>query len=537
VNLEPLLTKLQIVDTRAHLIPFQLNWAQREYLAEFNRQYDKNKIVRIIVLKARQLGVSTLTEAIMFLYCFMFSRVHGSVIAHETDSAQHLLGMTQTYWDSYVFKPLYTTKYKSRNELSWVETDSSLKVSTAKNVDTGRSKTLQMVHASEVAFWDHAKETMGGLDQAFHFEPNTFGCIESTANGVGGFFYDQWAAASDGEIEYIPLFFPWWRHPQYTFSYLHRVNQLSLPPLGHLNEEERVLQKLGVDADHLLWRRWGIRNLCQNNLALFHQEYPSDPEEAFVATGTNVFPKNDLQICYEPIEFPLVGRLLREGAKVRFVPDSQGPLKIFAYPSKDTDYGKYMVAGDPTRVTYGDFAVAQVINRRTYEQVAVWRGRIDPSSFAEELAKLAIYYHTALLTNETTGAGYVTIGALIQMNYPNLYKHRWADREPTKIATQYGWDTNEQRKHWMIGFLLKLIVDHVIIIHDGRTYYELLNYVTLANGGFGANSSAGYDDTVTSLAMACVCSSTEVLLAYEGPVPQAEEPTGRTWQAWNEEPA
>lgn len=537
MNLEPLLTKLQIVDTRAHLIPFTLNWAQREYLAEFKRQYDQRKIVRIIVLKARQLGVSTLTEAIMFLYCFMFTRVNGLVIAHETDSAQHLLGMTQTYWDTYMFNRLYTTKYKSRNELAWSESDSSLKVSTAKNVDTGRSKTLQMVHASEVAFWDHAKETMGGLDQAFHYEPNTFGCIESTANGVGGFFYDQWAAASNGEIEYVPLFFPWWRHPQYTFSYLHRAGQSSLPPLGHLNEEERVLQKLHVDDDHLHWRRWAIRNLCQNNLALFHQEYPSDPEEAFVATGTNVFPKNDLQVCYEPIEFPLVGRLLREGSKVRFVPDAQGPLKIFAYPSKDTDYGKYMVAGDPTRVTYGDFAVGQVINRRTYEQVAVWRGRIDPSSFAEELAKLATYYHTALLTNETTGAGYVTIGALIQMDYPNLYKHRWADREPTKIATQYGWDTNEQRKHWMIGFLLKLIVDHVITLHDGRTYYELLNYVTLPSGGFGANSSAGYDDCVTSLAMACVCSSTEVLLAYEGPVPQSEEPQGRTWQAWNEEPA
>lgn len=891
MNLEPLLNQLSIIDTRAHLIPFKLNWAQKEMLAEVQRQYDERRIVRVITLKARQLGISTLTEAIMFLYCFIFSRVNGLVIAHETSSAQHLLSMTQTYWDSYTFRSLYSTKYKSRNELSWVETDSSLKVSTAKNTDTGRSKTLQMLHASEVAFWDHANTTMGGLDQAFHFEPDTFGCIESTANGVGGFFHDQWQAAVEHETEYTPLFFPWWRHPQYTWTYLNRSANIVSPPVGHMDEEERVLAKLGVDSDHLLWRRWAIRNLCQSDLALFHQEYPScvtgdtrvgtteglicidqarvgmtatygevkathpqpisptyklttslgytlqgtwdhpvvlesgilcplqstvdqtvelgvpqfslsyyvetwhecgtdcevlidedwgrflglfmgdgsfykntleiactgtdvdvveecqrliedlfnldshtrvvgskgggigvrvtnhklkelfdrmgmlyrndkgkgsvkrrvhvpeciwrspksviaeflsglfeadgfnhylspnvklfakdeqflkdiqllllgfgitsrrtrvvkkagngheywgneltlrsdeatkfnnkigfisdrktfniervagrgrspapitladkvvsvelcdpqitydltvqddavfdangivthnTPEEAFVATGYNVFPLQHLRTCYEPIEHPLQGRLMRRGATVQFVPDIAGPLKMYVNaPSNDHEWGKYMVAGDPTRVTTGDFAVGQVINRRTFEQVAVWRGRIDGASFGEQMAMLGTYFNNALLTVETTGAGYTAMGALIQMNYPNLYKHRYADREPTVIATQYGWDTNEQRKQWMIGFLLKLVVDHVITIHDATTMFELTNYVTLPNGGFGANSTSGFDDTVTALAQACVCSSTEILMAYEGPHAPKEE-DNKTWQAWNEEPA
>lgn len=535
MNLTPLLHRLSIIDTRAHLIPFRLNWAQQEYLAEVERQYNERRLIRVITLKARQLGVSTLTEAIMFLWCFIHARTQGLVMAHEASSAQHLLGMTRTYWDTYPFNALYSTQYKSRNELSWIETGSSLKVATAKTVDTGRSKTLQMLHLSECAFYEHAEITMGGLEQAFHFEPDTFGCLESTANGIGGFFYDHWNAAKDGDIEYVPLFFPWFRHPQYTYSYLMRLADTSPPELGHCDEEERVLQKIGVDSDHLLWRRWAIRNLCQSNDALFKQEYPATDLEAFTATGTNVYPLQHLNICYEPIEHPVVGRLVREGSRVRFVPDITGPLKIYAYPSRDTEYGKYMVAGDPLRTTSGDPAVAQVINRRTYEQVATWRGRIDPGTFGEELAKLGVYYHTALLTVETTGAGYTAIGALIQMNYPNLYKHRWADREPTKIASQYGWDTNEARKQWMIGFLLKLIIDHVVIIHDSQTYFELRNYVTLPTGGYGPNSSSGYDDCVTSLAMACVCSSTEVMLAYEGPVPQSEPE--QTWQAWDEEPA
>lgn len=539
MNLAPLLEQLSIIDTRARLIPFRLNWAQRRYLLEMQRQYDQRKIIRCIVLKARQIGISTLTEGVMFLWCFMHDNMAGLVIAHENDSAQHLLGMTQTYWETYPFYSLYTEKYKSRNELAWQQSKSSMKVSTAKNVNTGRSKTLHMVHASEVAFWDKAAQTMGGLDQAFHFEPNTIGVLESTANGVGGYFHDQWFAAEANETEYTPLFFPWFHHPQYTFSYINRTIQSIPPTLDSLDEEERVLRKLRVDDDHLLWRRWAIRNLAQNDLAWFHQEYPSTPEEAFVATGYNVYPLSDLRACYQPIEHPLVGRLLREGTKVTFVPDIAGPLRIFAQPSSDTDWGRYFVAGDPTRITTGDFAVAQVINRRTYEQVATWRGRIDGVSFAEEIAKLGRYYNDALATCETTGAGYVTMGALVQMNYPNLYQHRFADREPTVIATQYGWDTNQQRKQWMIGFLLKLVIDHSLKLHDKTTFHEMQNYVTLPNGQYGPNSSSGYDDTVTSLAMACICSSTELLVAYEGPVakPLRPPPERPLWQAWDEEPA
>jgi hypothetical protein len=539
VNLLPQLEQLKIIDTRAHLIDFRLNWAQQEYLAEIERQYEQRRLVRIIVCKARQLGVSTLTEAVMFLWCFIHDNVNGLVIAHENDSAQHLLGMSQTYWETYPYRRAYNPKYRSRNEIAWVETKSSMKISTAKNVNTGRSKTLHVVHASEVAFWDKATMTMGGLEQAFHFEPNTIGVIESTANGVGGYFHDMWYAAEAGETEYKPLFFPWWKHPQYTWGYLNQTLNQPTPVLDNMNEEERVLRRMGVDDDHLLWRRWALRNLVQNDLSLFHSEYPSTADESFVATGYNIFPLADLRACYEPIERPLQGRLLREGATVRFVPDIAGPLRIYQTPSSDYDWGRYMVAGDPTRVTTGDFAAAQVINRRTYRQVATWRGRIDGASFADELAKLGIYYNTALLTCETTGAGYTAMGALIQMNYPHLYKHRFADREPTVIATQYGWDTNQQRKEWMIGFLLKLIVDRTLTIHDKTTFFEMQNYVTMNNGTYGPNSSSGYDDTVTSLAQACICSSTELLEAYTGPVNKVLEPVDsqRTWQAWNEEPA
>lgn len=530
MNLLPLLEQLYIVDTRAQVIPFQLNWAQREFLDTVHTQYSNRRPVRIITLKARQLGVSTLTEALMFLWCFLFERAKGLVIAHEVDSGQHLLGMTETYWETYPYRHLYTPKYQSKNELAWRETGSSLKVSTAANTKAGRSRTLQALHASEVAFWEKASTTMLGLTQALHSLHGTLGVIESTANGVGGFFYEQWNAAVEGDTEYTPLFFPWHKHPAYTFSHLMRTTP---PDIGKLSDEERILHALGVSDDSLQWRRWAIRNLTQNKLEQFHQEYPSTPEEAFITTGTNVFPITHLahENVYQPFE-GMRGRLFRESNKVKFLPDITGPLTIFAFPSSDTDFGKYLVAGDPTHVTQGDNAAIQVINRRTYEQVAVWHGKIDPGTFAEEIAKCGIYYNTAIVTVEVEGPGYMTIGALLQMDYPHIWRHRWADKDPGIVGITHGWSTSHKRKEWAIGHLLKLIIDHDITIHHRQTFMELKDYITLPAGAYGPASSSGYDDLVMSLAIACICNSTEVVSPYSGPLSDEEPPD--TWQSWNE---
>src|SRR5690606_19575854 len=110
------------------------------------------------------------------------------------------------------------------------------------------------------------------------------------------------------------------------------------------------------------------------------------------------------------------------GMRVTFVHDPQGPLTIFKAPNPDKDWGVYLVSGDPTRTTRGDFAVSEVISRHTLEQVAEWRGRTDPGSFAEELFKLGLYYNTAYITAEVEGPGEMTIGKLLGMQYPFLYK-------------------------------------------------------------------------------------------------------------------
>lgn len=501
--LTTLARNLTIKTKRLELVRFEPNWAQVAFYNEAERQFRERGRVRIIVLKARQLGISTATEAMAFNLSFIFPGYRALVLAHEIPASRNLLEMTQRYWDTYPFRRLYTPKFYSKNDLGWIETDSAVNIATAGNKGAGRSSTIHFLHASEMAFYPDPKTVMTGLSQTIPEERGTVVVAESTANGRGNYFHQQWLEAEQGESDYTPLFFPWWKHPEYLASHI----QIPYHSLGKLSEIERDLKtRYGLDDDRLAWRRYAIRNKCQSDQLIFMQEYPSDPEEAFLATGMNVFPGEHLKACYQP-EDGVRGVLIRNGNEVTFKPASDGPLTLYRKPFHDPDWGKYMVAGDPTKTTLGDYAVAQVLNRRTMEQVAVWRGRLDPITFAEELFKLGLYFNTASVTTEIEGPGYGTIGKLIGLNYPNVWQRQnKADKTPGAMtASTYGWSTTHQTKPMAIGWLIKYVVDHAITIHDRKTYDEMTNYVTVGNGEYGNGNNEEHDDTVMSLAMGVTC--------------------------------
>jgi len=537
MNFDPFVSRLSIRTKQQTVEVLKPNWAQSQVLDAVNAQYSQRKPVRVIVLKARQLGISTISEALMFAWVVLHEHTYGLVIAHEIDASEYLLNMTKLYWETFPFKDLYTTKYVSRKELAWEETGSSIRIATAKNMRAGRSRTINAMHGSEIAFWDRPDEMMLGLRQTIPNMPQSMIILESTANGVGNWFYDTWQNAVSGDNDYQPLFFPWWEHPEYTAS----AANLKQETLSSLNEDERVLKRVGVDDDHLVWRRWAIRNLADSNIERFMQEYPSTPEEAFIASGTNVFPVENLKMVYEP-KNGVKGFLQRRGNYVEFIPDRSGSLTIFRKPSSDTSWGKYFVGADPTHTTMGDNACAQVINRRTYEQVAIWNGKIDPMTFAEELAKLGAFYNHATISTEVEGPGYATIGRLVEIDYPHIWRNRWADKSPGKISETMGWSTTWKRKEWAIGWLIKLIADRDMTIHDAKTYDEMRTYVTLPNGGYGPADGSGrsFDDCVMAMAIACICASTEgPVSGYEGPMGSDEPgdslPITPAWEQWEEQ--
>jgi hypothetical protein len=470
-------------------------WAQEALVDEVIRQYNEGRPVRIIVLKARQLGMSTASAAVLFNWMQIFPGSQGLTIAHDTETSQSLFEKIQTGWDYWPFNSLRSLKHSTQRRLTWAETGSSMRIATANNVKSGRGRTIQALHASEVAFWEDPETLMTGLAQTIPNDHGTIVIMESTANGIGNYWWSMWQDAVAEENDYVPLFFPWYHHPEY------QIEDTWLTKTDLDEYEYWLYQDLEVDLEHIAWRRWAIQNLCHGDEAQFKQEYPATAAEAFLTTGRHVFPLQRLAECYRPMKGQRC--FLRfEAGRYERIADPLGPMTIFRWPGMDEEY---MVAGDPSRTIQGDPACIQVINRRSFEQVAVWHGQIDPVSFADELAKIGRYYNNAVVTTEIEGGGYATIGALVKGGYPRIWQHRWADKHQGKIGQNFGWSTNYQRKHWAVGDTIKLLSDRSITIHDEKTYNQMVSYQVINQYGEMGGPRDGNDDAVMAFVIGICC--------------------------------
>ena len=482
-------------------------WAQRVLVREVERQYNSGKPVRIIALKGRQLGISTVSEAIMFWWGFYHHNTNGLVMAHDSETTANLFEMTKFFWETWPFKDGYSLRYATRRQMQWIETQTNIQVATAKNTLSGRGFTRQAVHASECAFYADATTLFGGLHESIPYAHGTFEILESTANGIGNWFYHQWQRAVDGDSTFTPIFLPWINHYEYRLS-------TTLASTLELDADEKNILRHGGSYENIAWRRMKLSSM-DGNLQRFQAEYPVEPEEAFIATGRPIFPRQKVKECYAGPKPSVRGMLVRNGrGESEFVKDPNGPLTIFKSPSIEVRPDLYFVAADPSGVIGGvvndgdgDPACIQVLNRATYEQVAVWHGMIDPIHFAHEIAKLGHYYHDAEVCPEIQGGGSATIATLLTMGYPNIYQARNADSITVSNIT-YGWSTNWKRKEEAIGNLLGLFAHNSIVIHDQKTYEQLLNYVVRDNGEWG-NVAGMNDDAVMALAIAVTASRSE----------------------------
>lgn len=502
-------------------------WCQRALVKEVQRQYNLGLPVRIIILKARQLGISSITAGIMYNWCFLHPGIRSLVIAHDTEASKNLFDKAKVMWEEWPFKSLYTESHNSQKTLGWEQTRSSIRVATARNTGSGRSFTFHAVHASEAAFWEDPETLMTGLAQTVPDSHGSIIIVESTANGVGGWFHDQWQQAVRGDTVFVPMFFPWHKHPGYSFP------TTTMSTLDYIKEERDIATTFSLTPGQIAWRRYTIQNKCQNDINQFNQEYPNTPEDAFLATGHNAFPLLSIEQCYKPMNGTR-GYLYLANGRYNFKRDPTSPLRIYHPPAEDKSWGQYIVAGDPSRTQYGDGTCIQVLNKRTFEQVAVFHGHMDPVPFADKLMELAYYYNDAEINVEINGPGYASIGAILKAGYPNVWQHRWMDKSPGKISTSFGWQMSYQRKHAATGLVINLLAQKVLTIHDKLTYDELKNFVYLPGGELGPASPQGNDDSVTSLLIAVASIIYNDPLTFgEGPAPVYNDLFNETpWEAF-----
>ena len=157
-------------------------------------QLKQQGIVRAIVLKGRQGGFSTYTQARYFHKITTKKGKKAYILTHEAEATKNIFNITKTYYDNMEQGIVSTADTSSAKELNFKVLSSGYAIGTAGNKGAGRSSTIQLFHGSECAYWPNAEEHAKGVLQAVSNEPGTEIILESTANGIGNYFYNMWQA-------------------------------------------------------------------------------------------------------------------------------------------------------------------------------------------------------------------------------------------------------------------------------------------------------------------------------------------------------
>ena len=253
--------------------PLRLNRAQKYLHERLEAQRAATGRVRALVLKGRQQGCSTYTEARFFWRTVWARGIRTFILTHEEAASSNLFEMAQRFFEHLPEELKPSVNAQNAKELLFRALDSGYKVGTAGNKAAGRSSTIQLFHGSEVAYWPNAEEHAAGILQTIADAPGTEIILESTANGIGNYFHRQWQAAERGETKFIAVFIPWFWQDEYV------SDATDFKPTA---EESDYQAAYGLKLTQVAWMRGKVAELGESK---FRQEYPANAIEAFQTSG------------------------------------------------------------------------------------------------------------------------------------------------------------------------------------------------------------------------------------------------------------
>lgn len=467
---------LKIKTKSGTVVPFRLNDAQRKLYAVAKRQQDAGKPVRLIILKARQLGFSTLTEGLIFHACATRKNVNALIVAHREDATANLFRMSKLFYDELPapVKPMLRasnaqelvfenpSKLRSEREAR-PGLRSRIRCATAGGRGIGRSDTLQCVHLSEYAFWpdgaDGKASTLAGILQAVPSLPGTMVVIESTANGFED-FKERWDAAVAGENDFEPVFFAWFENPDYS---------MPVVPGTEWTPEERDLKAAyQLTDEQLQWRRWCIANNCGGSLDMFRQEYPASPGEAFLHSGTGVFDNEQIVLRLERLPEPAGRGEFTDG---EWTESETGAITLYELPEDGVPY----VLGGDTAGEGSDYFTAIVIDNVSGRIAAKLRQKYSEPEYVRQIDALGRFYNDALVAIETNFSTYPVM-KLQEMEYPNQYSREREDTYTRQMKKSYGFRTDRQSRPRAIANLVEVFSSHPEWFTDRELLEEMLTF-------------------------------------------------------------
>lgn len=270
-------------------LPLKLNRSQKAIHDKCEDMLRRKGRVRLVVLKSRQVGISTYVAGRHY-YKITFRRgFRGFILTHLDETTDALFGMIKRFHDGVPDFVRPVTGASNAKELTFSKLDGGYLVSTAGNKGTGRGHTNQIFHGSEVSRWQNATEHIGGVLESIPDKPDTEIILESTANGIGNVFHKQAMDAMAGVGEFEFIFVPWFWHEEYVKP----LDESDWQAPGFLAEYAELH---GLTREQTYWAY--LTNIRLSKLSsgrsdqlcwMFRQEYPADANEAFQSSGSDTF--------------------------------------------------------------------------------------------------------------------------------------------------------------------------------------------------------------------------------------------------------
>ena len=475
-----------IRDKRQKLVQLNFKPAQTALYEAIKKELQEGRPPRIIVLKGRQQGISTITEALMFQDSATRPMVNTLIVAHRDDSTAALFNMNKLFYDYLPAKLQPMKKASNAKELVFENPTrdpaekrkrpglrSRIRCITAGGKGAGRSLTQNNVHLSEFAFWPGNKmETLLGIMQSVPDDINTLVVIESTANGYDE-FKDLWDGAEKGENGWVPVFLPWFMEPDYR--------KPVEPGVVWKEEETKLAEQFGLDEKQLAWRRWCIRTNCGGDVNLFRQEYPCTPDEAFLLSGDAFFDNDVIMARRNTAPKPLREGMfaytepeIEGGAPVdwMFTERVNGFIRIYEEPK---DGHPYVLGGD-TAGEGSDRFTAYVIDNSTGKQVAELQHTSSEIFYARQVYCLGRYYNDALIGIEINYSTYPQL-KLEEWHYPNFYQRERFDTFTGQMVKAFGWATSSKTRPVALAELHTIMEENPELVVSWHTLGEMLTFV------------------------------------------------------------
>lgn len=512
-------------------VPFILRRPQRKLLRVLLDALYAGRPIRIILLKARQWGGSTLVQLFMaWIQLFHKTSWHSAIVADVEDQSRNIKAMYTRMGENHPREilPVRFRPFEGSTKNKRIEgRDCVIYIGSMQQPDSIRSADVMMAHLSEVGLWKETKgkkpeDLIQSIAGTVPNEPYSMIVLESTAKGVGNYFHREWQKAVRGESGYVPVFVAWYEIEMYSSEFVDDDQRAAF--IRSLTDKEKYYFEIGATLEGIRWYREKKRLESYDDWRM-GCEFPTTPDEAFQSTGRRAHaPEYILRMRQYLCPPVYMGEMYADarsgkgaiGRSLEFREHPGGSLWLWALPDRETPIRRrYIVSVDiGGRSDGADWSVISVIDRYflmeggVEECIGTWRGHLDQDLVIWKAVQIARYFNSALLVVESNsldvkgdeGDHSLTLLDEIKDFYPHLYSRTDPQKIREGAPARYGFHTNTATKTDLVNQMNKRFRECGHIERDARALDEADCYEVKPDGTYGAVDGE-HDDIYMSRAI------------------------------------